>query len=101
MATELLGRGYQGLFLTALYFLGVFHVFLGVGLSISRKKKGKREYPNDVETKRMMKGLERIIESKADTPLIRQGKKQRIEPLINEAALLLARRARSVCMTLF
>jgi hypothetical protein len=34
--------------------------------SVSRKRKGKREYLNDVETKRMMKDLKRYFESKVD-----------------------------------
>ena len=59
--------------------------------SVSRKRKGKREYLNDAETKRMMGELERYFESKVEVPLIRQGKRQRIETLINEEALLLAK----------
>ncbi len=38
----------------------------------------------------MMKGLNEYFESKVDVPLIRHGKSQRIETLINEEALLLA-----------
>ena len=59
--------------------------------SVSRKRKGKREYLNDAETKRMMKMFERYFESKVEIPRIRHGKKQRIETLINEEALLLAK----------
>ena len=59
--------------------------------SVSRKRKGKREYLNDAETKRMMKELERYFESRVEVPLIRYGKRQRIETLINEEALLLAK----------
>jgi len=58
--------------------------------SLSRKRKGKREYLNDAETKRMMRKLERFFESKVEIPLIRHGKKQRIETLINEEAQLLS-----------
>ena len=43
----------------------------------------------------MMKGLERYFESKIEIPLIRHGKKQRIETLINEEALLLAKYLRN------
>ena len=57
--------------------------------SVSRK--GKREYLNDAETRRMMKELNEYFESKVDIPLIRHGKRQRIETLINEEALLLAK----------
>ena len=39
----------------------------------------------------MMKALEGFFESKVDIPLIRHGKRQRIETLINEEALLLAK----------
>jgi hypothetical protein len=59
--------------------------------SLSRKRKGKREYLNDAETMRMMKELEKYFESKVEIPLIRHGKRQRIETLINEEALLLAK----------
>ena len=58
---------------------------------VSRKRKGKREYLNDAETRRMMKELQEYFESKVDIPLIRQGRRQRIETLINEEALLLAK----------
>jgi hypothetical protein len=39
----------------------------------------------------MMRELEGFFESKVEIPLIRHGKKQRIETLINEEALLLAK----------
>jgi hypothetical protein len=58
---------------------------------VSRKRKGKREYLNDAETRRMMRELERFFESRVEIPLIRHGNKQRIETLINEEALLLAK----------
>jgi len=57
----------------------------------SRKRKGKREYLNDTETRRMMKELNEYFESNIKIPLIRHGKNQRIETLINEEALLLAK----------
>jgi hypothetical protein len=38
----------------------------------------------------MMKELERSFESTVETPLIRHGKKQKIETLINEETLFLA-----------
>ena len=59
--------------------------------SVSRKRKGKREYLNDSETKRMMKEHKRYFESKIEIPLLRNGKRQRLETLINEEALLLAK----------
>jgi len=63
--------------------------------SVSRKKKGKREYLNDAKTRRMMKELEIYFESKVEIPLIKHGKTQKIETLINEEALLLAKYLRS------
>ena len=59
--------------------------------SVSRKRKGKREYLNNAETKRMMKELERFFEFKVEIPLLRHGNRQRFETLINEEALLLAK----------
>jgi CRISPR/Cas system-associated endonuclease Cas1 len=56
--------------------------------SVSRKRKGKREYLNDAETRLMMKKLNEYFESKIDIPLIRHGKRQRIETLITEEVLL-------------
>ena len=50
-----------------------------------------REYLNDTETRRILKELEKYFASRVDIPLIRHGKRQRIETLINEEALLLAR----------
>ena len=63
--------------------------------NVSRKRKGKREYLNNVETRGMMKELKGFFESRIEIPLIRHGKKQRIETLINEEALLLAKYLRS------
>jgi len=59
--------------------------------SITRKRKGKREYLNNAETRRMMKELQEHFESMVDIPLMRHGNRQRIETLINEETLLLAR----------
>ena len=67
--------------------------------SVSRKRKGKREYLNDEETRRMMKELEKFFESKVEIPLIRHGKRQRIDTLINEEALLLAKYLRDENIT--
>ena len=58
---------------------------------VSSKRKIKREYLNNRETSRMMGELRDFFESKVEIPLIRVGKKQRIETLINEEALLLAK----------
>ena len=58
--------------------------------SISRKRKGKREYLNDTGTKRMMREIELCFVSNVNIPLIRHGKRQKIETLIIEEAQLLA-----------
>jgi CRISPR-associated protein Cas1 len=58
---------------------------------VSRRRKGKREYLNDAEARRMMRELEGYFESRVEIPPIRQGKQQRLETLINEEALLLAK----------
>ena len=57
----------------------------------SRRRKGKREYLNDVKTREMMRELNEYFDSKIEVPLIRYGKRQRIETLINEETLLLAK----------
>ena len=59
--------------------------------SVSRKRKGKREYLNDKETRRMTRELDKLFESRVEIPLMRHGESQRIETLINEEALLLAK----------
>ena len=46
---------------------------------------------NDHKTRELLKELHRYFESKVDIPLIRHGKRQRIETLINEEALLQAK----------
>ncbi len=61
----------------------------------SRKRKGKREYLNDTKTKEMMRELNDYFDTKIEVPLIRYGKRQRIETLINEEALLLAKYIRN------
>ena len=58
---------------------------------VARRRKGKREYLNDVETGRMMGELDEFFKSKVPILLIRHGNRQRIETLINEEALLLAK----------
>ena len=58
---------------------------------LSRKKKGKREYLNNSETKDVMMKLNDVFESKVDIPRTKVGKRQTIETLINEEALLFAK----------
>jgi len=62
---------------------------------VSRKRKVKREFLNDRETARLMRELNEYFESKVDIPLIRHGKKQKVETLLNEEALLLAQYLRN------
>jgi len=57
----------------------------------SKSRKGRREYLKDNITNEMMRGLKDHFETKVEVPLIRQGKRQRRETLINEEALLLAK----------
>ena len=55
-----------------------------------RKKKGKREYLNNKQTKDLMNNFSKYFESTVEVPRMKIGKKQCIEALINEEALLLA-----------
>jgi len=59
--------------------------------SASRKRKGKREYLNNVQTKDLMKRLYKYFEMEVEIPRIRIGRRQTIETLINEEALLFAK----------
>jgi CRISPR/Cas system-associated endonuclease Cas1 len=63
--------------------------------AMTRKKVGKREYLNDLDSKTLMRGLNKLFESEFDIPRIRHGKKQTLETLINEEALLLAKYLRN------
>jgi len=67
--------------------------------SVSRKRRGKREYLNDAKTRRLMKELQEYFELKVEIPLIRHGMIQRIETIINEEALLLAKYLRDEIQT--
>ena len=57
----------------------------------TRKRRGYREYLNDQKTKVMMRELNDYFDTKIKLPRIRSGKRQRIETLINEETLLLAK----------
>ena len=56
-----------------------------------KDRKGKRQYLSDVKTREMLKRLNQYLEGMVDVPRIRIGKRQTIETLINEEALLLAK----------
>ena len=62
---------------------------------MSRSKKSKREYLNDIKTKELTTQLNRFFESTVGIPRIKVGKRQSIETLINEEALLFAKCVRN------
>jgi CRISPR/Cas system-associated endonuclease Cas1 len=62
---------------------------------MTRKKVGKREYLNDHDSKKLMRRLNQFFECEVEIPRIRHGKKQTVETLINEEALLLAKYLRN------
>jgi len=57
---------------------------------MTRTKKGKRVYLSDTQTRDLMKQLDTFFESTVEIPRIQIGKKQSIESLMNEEALLFA-----------
>jgi hypothetical protein len=54
----------------------------------STNKKGKREHLNDSLTHSLVRDLNEYFETKVEIPRIRLGKRQKIETLINEEALM-------------
>jgi len=56
----------------------------------STKRKGKREYLNDSQTRDFVKVLNQYFQSKIRMPRVRMGEQQEIETLISEEALLFA-----------
>lgn len=62
---------------------------------MSRGKVGKREYLNDYDTRDLMNRLNKYFEMTVEIPRIRHGKRQTLETLINEEALLLAKYLRN------
>jgi hypothetical protein len=58
---------------------------------VSRKRKGKREYLNNVRTRDLMRQLDKYFQMEVEVPRIRIGKRQTIETLISEESLLLAK----------
>jgi len=54
-------------------------------------RKGKREYLKEDKNRALIKGLNDYFMSTVEVPRIRRGKKQKIETLINEEALLFAK----------
>jgi len=58
--------------------------------NFSNKRKGKRQYLNNVQTREFMKSLYKYFQMKVEIPRIRRGNRQELETLINEEALLFA-----------
>jgi hypothetical protein len=54
-------------------------------------RKGKREYLKEDKNRAFIKELNKYFTSTVEVPRIRRGKKQKIETLINEEALLFAK----------
>jgi len=63
--------------------------------SVSRKRRGRREYLNGDQTRHLMRQLNAFFEVTVEVPRMRIGKRQTIETLINEEALLLAKYLRN------
>jgi len=62
---------------------------------LSRKKMGKREYLNNHLSRRLMDSLETFFETEVEIPRIKYGKRQTLDTLINEEALLFAKHLRN------
>jgi len=56
-----------------------------------RNRKGKREYLNNLQTRDLMKQLNQYFDSSVEIPRIRIGKRQTLDTLISEEALLFAK----------
>lgn len=61
----------------------------------NRRRRGKREYLNDSETREFMRDLNGFFESIVEVKRIRNGERQTLETLINEEALLFAKYLRN------
>jgi len=59
--------------------------------NFSSRRKGKRQYLNETLTNEFIKRLNAYFESKVEIPRMKVGKKQELETLIDEEALLLAK----------
>jgi CRISPR-associated protein Cas1 len=57
---------------------------------LSAKRKGKREYLNDLQTLVLVKNLNEYFQTQVSIPRMRMGSQQEIETLVLEEALLLA-----------
>jgi CRISPR-associated protein Cas1 len=59
------------------------------------RKIGSREYLNEKKNRELVKSLDKYFESKVEIPRIKRGKKQKLDTLIREEALLLAQYLRA------
>jgi len=66
---------------------------------LSKNRKGKREYLNDIQTHDLTNGLNRYLQNRTDIPRMRMGYTQEIETLISEEALLFAQYLRNETKT--
>ena len=57
--------------------------------------RGRREYLSDFKSRELMREINDYFDTKIELPRIRSGKRQRIETMINEEALLLAKYIRT------
>ena len=69
--------------------------FISEDESVSKSRKGKRQYLKDSLTRRMMSDLDMFFLSRVEVPAMRHGKSQAVETLISEEALLLAKYLRN------
>lgn len=67
--------------------------------NIARNKQGKREYLLDNLSRKLMKRLELHFQTKINIPRIKHGKKQSLETLVNEEALLFGKFIRNQIKT--
>ena len=59
--------------------------------NLARTKRGKRQYLNNQKTRELIAKSNSLFESKVEIPRIKHGKRQTLDTLINEEALLLAK----------
>jgi CRISP-associated protein Cas1 len=59
--------------------------------SVNRRRKGKREFLNDSETREFTRGLNMFFELMVEVKRLRNGERQTVETLINEEAQLFAK----------
>lgn len=62
---------------------------------VQSKRMAKRQYLNSAETHDLMNKIDQLFRKKVEVPRIYLGKKQTIETLINEEALLFAKSLRN------